>query len=211
MKRLLFLISMFLLNSIVSAQLVRGYGVKLGATIANQNWEYDNSLGVNFDPENRTGFNIGGFCEFLNFPLISLVTEINYVQKGMKEEIVFTSESSPESQGTVLWDTRIDYLNLSILNKIRINYIILNPYLIVGPKMDIELNQVRSKLNASVVEDEFNTIRFGLKLGIGTEINILPVTLLAEIIYDADFNELFENENLKVSSESFDIRVGVMF
>jgi opacity protein-like surface antigen len=211
MKRLLFFIVVVIFQSSVSAQLIRGYGLKLGSTISNQSWEYDQSVGASFDPDNRTGLNIGVFAEFLDIPLLSVVAEVNYVQKGMKDEVAITTAESPYPESFITWDTRIDYLNLTALAKLRLNYGVLSPYLVLGPKIDFELNQDRSIDGGSIVEDEFNTSRFGLKVGIGTEVNLLPITFLVEILYDVDFDELYKNENLKVSSNSFDIRVGIMF
>ncbi len=51
----------------------------------------------------------------------------------------------------------------------------------------------------------------GLKAGIGTEVNLIAFNLLAEFVYDADFKELFENDNLKINTNSYDLRVGILF
>ncbi|MBK7377910.1 MAG: hypothetical protein IPJ03_02720 [Ignavibacteriales bacterium] len=76
--------------------------------------------------------------------------------------------------------------------------------------MDFEFNKINSLGTVNDVEENFNKNRFGFKLGIGTEIKLLSLNLLAEILYNKDFNELFENENLKVNSNSFDLRVGII-
>ena len=211
MKRLLLALILFSFISTSQAQFVRGYGFKLGSTISNQDWEYVPSLNITLDSDNRIGLNIGFFAELLNNPILSIVTELNYVQKGMKIDLQKTTVSNPDGTGEFFtWDTRIDYINLSALGKIRLDLGIVSPYVIAGPKIDFEINKVFSLNEANIVEDNFNKNRIGFKVGIGAEIKLMSLNLLAEILYDADFNELYENENLKVNSNSIDFRVGLM-
>ena len=90
MKKVCVVLALIFVISSSQAQIIRGYGLKVGTTISNQDWEYLNSSGLSglsFDSDNRVGLNIGIFSEFLDLPFISIVTEVNYIQKGMKEEI----------------------------------------------------------------------------------------------------------------------------
>ncbi len=212
MKRFFWALILLSFISTSQAQLIRGYGIKLGTTISSQTWEYVPALNFTFEPDNRIGLNIGIFAELLNNPIISIVTELNYIQKGMKEEVPVTTASQPDGTGEfVTWDTRIDYINLSAFGKLRLNLGIVSPYLIAGPKIDFEINKEHSLDDTNIFENNFNKNRIGFKVGIGTEINLVSLNLLAEILYDADFNELYENEFLKVTSNSIDFRIGLMF
>ena len=211
MKRFFLALILVTFISTSQAQFVRGYGIKLGTTVSNQDWEYVPSLNVTLNPDNRLGLNIGFFAELLNNPILSIVTEVNYVQKGMKTDIEKTTVSNPDGTGEfITWDTRVDYINLSALGKIRVKLGIVSPYVIAGPKIDFEINKVFSLNEANSVEENFNKNRIGFKVGIGAEINLMSLNLIFEFLYDADFNELFENENLKVNSNSIDLRVGLM-
>ncbi len=214
MKKICFLVALIFIVSSSQAQIIRGYGLKVGTTISNQDWKYSNSSGFSgssFDTDSRVGLNIGLFSELLNVSLISIVTEVNYIQKGMKEEVPVTTVTQPDGTGEfVTWNTRVDYINISAFGKLRINAGLFSPYILIGPKMDFEINKTSSLGPTNVVEENFNKNRFGLKVGIGTEINLLSFNLLAEILYDVDFNELYENENLKVNSNSFDLRLGII-
>jgi opacity protein-like surface antigen len=209
---LIFAIIIFVSNS--QAQIIRGYGLKVGTTISNQNWKYSNFSGISglsFDSDNRTGLNIGVFTEFLNIPFISIVTEVNYLEKGMKKDIPVTSASQPDGTGEfITWDTKVSYINISALGKLRINTGLFTPYVLLGPKIDFEINKSNSLGSLNVVEENFNKNRFGLKVGIGTEVNLLTFSFLAEFVYDADFNELYKNQNLKINSNSFDLRIGII-
>lgn len=212
MKKFFLALIIFSFISTSQAQIVRGYGFKLGTTIANQDWKYISSLNITLNPDNRMGLNVGVFVELLNNPFLSIVTEVNYIQKGMKKDVEKTTVSNPDGTSEfITWDTRVDYINLSAFGKFRLNLGIVSPYVIAGPKIDFEINKVFSLNEANVVEKNFNKNRIGFRVGIGTEINLISLNLLAEILYDADFNELYENENLKVNSNSIDLRVGLMF
>ena len=176
MKRFFLALILVTFISTSQAQFVRGYGIKLGTTVSNQDWEYVPSLNVTLNPDNRLGLNIGFFAELLNNPILSIVTEVNYVQKGMKTDIEKTTVSNPDGTGEfITWDTRVDYINLSALGKIRVKLGIVSPYVIAGPKIDFEINKVFSLNEANSVEENFNKNRIGFKVGIGAEINLMSL------------------------------------
>ena len=212
MKKIYLILILFSVVSTSQAQLIRNYGLKIGATISNQEWNYS-TLPIDFDPDNRWGLNLGVFTEFLDIPYFSLVTELNYVQKGMiEEDIPVTTVTNPDGTGEyVTWDTRVDYLNLCALGKLRLDFSLFTPYLLIGPKVDFEINLINSLGLTNEVEDNYNKIIYGVKLGGGTEIKLTSFSILAEIIYDYNFNDLFENENLIVTASSVDFRLGIMF
>jgi hypothetical protein len=200
MKKLVTITLVLLFAGISQAQLLRGAGIKLGVTFASQNWDY---AVVNIDPDTRVGFNIGAFAEFFDIPVFSVVGEVNYVQKGLRN--LEASIFDEFLDGHV----RLDYLNFSVLGKARLHYVAVSPYIVAGPKLDIEIN--RNAIEESLILSNFNKERLGFKIGIGTEIHLLYASLLVEFIYDADFNELYSNNNLSIDSKSYDLRIGVMF
>ncbi len=210
MKRFFFSLILFTFIAATQAQIVRGYGVKLGTTIAHQDWKYIPALNVNFNPDNRKGLNIGIFAELLNNPNLSIIVELNYVQKGMKKELEQTFTIDPDGTGKfITWDTRIDYINFSTLGKFRLNFGSVSPYIIAGPKIDREINKVFSLAKANTIEENYEKNRIGFKVGAGTEINLTSFALLIELLYDSDFNELYKNENLKINTNSLDLRIGL--
>jgi opacity protein-like surface antigen len=193
------------------AQLIRGYGIKAGATLASEDWDYK-KLSIDFNPDSRWGLSLGIFSEFLNIPYFSVVTELNYVQKGMNIELQVSTISNPDGTGEYYtYDSRVDYLNLSALGKFRFDFTSFTPYVVIGPKVDFEINNVNSFGEANEVEEKFNEIMYGIKVGGGAEIKLSDFRLLAEIIYDYNFNDLYENEHLIVTASSVDFRIGIMF
>lgn len=193
------------------AQFLKGYGLKIGATLASEDWDYSR-LSTDFTPDKRWGLNLGVFSEFLDIPYANIVIELNYVQKGMKEEVPVTTTTNPDGTGEyITWDTRIDYLNLSALGKLKSKFGQFTPYIMIGPKVDFKLNVENSFGITNVVEDEFKTIMYGAKIGGGVEFKFSTFSLLAELLCDHNFNDLFENENLTVTASSIDFRLGVLF
>lgn len=204
MKKLFVCLIVFAITATaVNAQLVRGWGLKAGATFSKQEWDYTSSPG---DPEkyDGTGLNIGAFVELLNNPLLTIVTEANYVQKGAESNVTIPL---PGPDAEVKSDKRIDYINFAALAKVRINLGIIKPYVLAGPKIDFEIE----KTNSEPFQDNFQKGRWGFKVGVGSEVNILPINLFAEILYDADFNDLYNNQNLHINTSSVDLRVGILF
>lgn len=205
MKKSLMLLFVFIiLTSLNYAQFVRGFGIKVGTTISNQNWDYIASL-----PDadyNKTGFNAGVFAEFLNVPFISIVTELNYVQKGMNTDLYVSTATNPDGTGEKL-EGSFYYFNISALGKLRYNLGIISPYIAAGPKVDFELSR-------SSLLEKWNDVkknRIGAKIGIGSEVNLQVVNLLVEFMYDTDFTKLMDANGLKINTHSYDLRVGILF
>ncbi len=193
-------------------QFIKDYGVKAGGTISNQNWNYTLISPVRgFVPDNKLGLNMGVFAEFFNIPFFRLVTELNYVQKGIQKEIEQSFIENPDGNGKfILWKLGINYLNVSILAKPCLDLEIIKPYLLIGPRIDFELGKSIEYYESSFYND-FEKSRLGLKLGMGTEFKLVGIKLLAEFIYDMDFAELYKNENVKVTSSAFHFRIGIYF
>ena len=209
MKKIYLILILFSVVSTAQAQLVIGYGIKAGGTISIQEWEYDNWL-PELNPDNRWGFNVGVFSEFLYISYFSFVTELNYVQKGMKKDLPVTTVTNPDGTGEyITWDTRVDYLNFSAMGKLRLDFSLFTPYLLIGPKIDFEINQENSLGFSNIVEENFNDVMYGFKIGVGSEFKFDSFNLLAEILYDYNFNDLYKGEYLTVTSDSFDFRIGI--
>lgn len=79
-----------------------------------------------------------------------------------------------------------------------------------GPRLDVEIGKSTETDDASFY-DNFVKKRFGLKLGIGTEFIISEINFLTEFVMDFDLQELFKNENVDVTTKSFDFRLGIYF
>jgi hypothetical protein len=205
MKILFNILFVLFLSQNIEAQIISKYGLKSGLTITSLKWE--NNPYFKFD--NKNGFNLGIFAEFLNYSFFNIVAELNYTQKGFVLKTEITSNEHPEGTGEFqIHPSRTDYLNSTILGKIKFSQGDFRPYLIVGPKFDFE---IYNNDKIFIIQDDFAKFIPGLKVGLGTEFTISKLNFLTELLYDANFIDLYEENNLKITSSSIDIRVGIIF
>ena len=108
--KLLLIILLLLAINQTSAQALRNYGVKAAVTSSFQQID---PFYKDMPYKRYFGFNVGIFTEWFNHPFLSLLTQIEYRQVGMREPFVFTDDT-----GTVLrteyYDSRFDYLSLPL-------------------------------------------------------------------------------------------------
>ncbi len=214
MKRFIFFMFCFMIlfNSQSFGQIINGYGVKLGVTNAFQNWDYKVTNMNSFDSDKRWGINVGAFVELINSPFFSINTEINYNQKGMKEDVAITTASHPGGTGEYkTHNNRIDYLTFALLGKLSYKILLFKPYIFVGPRMDLQISKSISK-GWEDVFDKMKKSVYGISFGIGTEMmEILQIPLLVEFQYNYDFTDVYKNDNLVINNNSLDVKLGVKF
>lgn len=196
MKKIFVLIILLLFYSeSVNAQFIRGYGFKVGASLTKQTHQYQN-LGwfggerLTF-PKSLIGLNLGVFIEILDLPYLSFPIELNYIQRGWKEGNSYYAHT----------------LNITLLVKPRISVNEFNPYLLIGPQFDYVFDPT---FKFSQYQKDNYT---GLILGIGSEFNVWELKMLTELKYDFYFDALYENHflNLKVTTQTLSLRIGLMF
>jgi hypothetical protein len=191
----------------VHAQIIRGYGLKLGAVSASQTWDFD--FNVNLPVEARWGYDAGIFVEVLDMPYFSVLAEVHYIQKGFSVTLPITTPVFPEGTGQyATLRPRADYLSIPLLAKVRFETGLIDPCLYAGPRFDILIGSKAEGANA--VFDELKGTGTGAVVGAGVEIPTAFVpSLLAEIRYSTSFDDAFVNNHLTVKNHSFEILVGV--
>lgn len=205
MKRIIIAIGLvFFCFSGAHAQLLKGYGLKTGVVIANQDFEH--IYGFFDDTKNRAGLDFGVFIEWFSLPHLSALTEVHYTQKGMVEEVPRTDEFG-HSISPLKLDNRVDYLSIPVLAKVTFETRPVSPYLFVGPRLDIFLGY-ESELSGEVYDD-FKRTNMGGDLGIGVETSTEPLKMLLEFRYSPDLNNAYETDLLKVKNNSFEILFGL--
>lgn len=210
MKKL-FLLLFFVISSISFSQNISGYGVKVGLTSSKFRWDYTTQSGfssLSFESDRKPGINIGLFAEFFDFPYFSLSTELNYISKGFQKELIATSSECPCTGNKILWKVSLNYINFSLLAKPKIAIDIFTPYILLGPRVDIEVGKSAENDNPENYK-EYLKERLGLKLGFGTEVKLFGVNLLSEFIWNIDFKNIYSNEYVGVKTNSYDIRIGI--
>jgi Outer membrane protein beta-barrel domain len=207
-KLILFVVVIELfLSQINNAQILNSYGLKIAYTSANQRYDYTN-IG-NIGTKRRIGFNAAIFAEWFNLPFVSLVTQCEYAQRGVGIVSERTLASSPDIVETNTYYSRVDYLSIPVFAKITVPVGPINPYVLIGPRIDFLLGY-NSAFND--IYDHFSKTMTGASCGFGVNLKtLLPVTVLVEARYNADFKDSFSNQNLTVRNNSWDIWLGVAF
>lgn len=194
MKKLFVLIILFFTYpSLTDAQFIRGYGFKTGVSVTQQkhqwqNLEYLQAFKKSI-PSGLIGLNLCVFLEVLDLSYLSFPIEVNYIQKGWKEGDSYYSH----------------ILNIALLAKPRISLNGFKPYLLIGPQLDIVID--RSNEFPPYSKKNFS----GFILGIGNEVTVLNIKMLTELNYDFYFDALYDDFFLKVISQTFSFRIGLMF
>src|SRR5450759_2255703 len=150
-----------LLASSISAQVVRSYGLKVGAVQAEQHWEYTPQSGLsNSGISPIWGIDAGVFIELFNFPMFSFLTEINYIEKGrtltVLESIPANNEQGFIDLGLRDFKNRFIYISIPFLVKLRAENETVIPYFAAGIRFDHLVSYVSTN-----VSDQFHKNEIG--------------------------------------------------
>lgn len=216
MKRTLLIL--LLLAATASAGLsqpIKRYGAKLGVSSATWNWETDGLTVRGID--SRIGIDLGAYLEWLNTPVVSVVSELSFVQKGMKEDIPITTEQFPDGTGEfVKYNVRLDYLSFAILPKGRLETGVVEVYGIAGVRMDVLLSnsvtavgrepmRSQSEQAYQYLVDRFKSYQLGGTFGIGAQLNAwLPFSTGLEFRYSPNFHRAYSTGYWMITNRSFE-------
>ena len=191
-----------------SASPLSAVGAKLGMTAADQ--ELRQTIpGITLDFQRRAGLGAGVFGEWFRGTAFSLVTEVNYLQKGSADEQVWTDNDGTRL-GTLHLRSRVSYLSLPVLAKLRYEAGRFAPYALVGPRMDVHLSHETDALGA--VYDDLERTVFGIDFGIGTEYSLSQRwSVLLEGRYSHDLTDAFTSATAHMKNRSFQAQGGVVY
>ena len=203
---------MFVYFSQSNAQLLKSYGVKAAFTSASQSFTYQNPPFPGFGPDikRRTGFGIALYAEWFNLQVISIVSQIEYTQRGIGEEIAITGPNGPTIIRTEVRDKRLDYLSIPILAKTSVPFGNVTPYILIGPRIDFLLGYRDEFIVGNSIYQDFKKTMFGGTIGTGFALaDLLPTTISVEFRYNIDLGDSYDTSLLKVRNNAYDIWVGV--
>ncbi|RPI01357.1 MAG: PorT family protein [Calditrichaeota bacterium] len=211
-KIMITLALIFILRDPCNAQWIRAFGFKAGGIQASQTWEYSGWLsGMQIYDQARTGWSIGGYVEWLNTPLISVITEVQYLQKGAKEEINISTVENPEGSGeTMSLAPRLDYVSIPLLAKIRTKTSQATLYGLGGPTIDFLKSHNEQATGA--VFSEIKSPELGIAMGAGLDFPIISqCTLGAEFRYRSALQYAYSNSVLTVRNTAIEFLLTVGF
>jgi hypothetical protein len=215
---LLILLILFACASNGSSQIIRHYGGVIGVT--NSTWEWKVG-GTRLDQiESRLGANVGVFVEWLEVPTFSLLSEVRFVQKGVKDRIPITSQQFPEGTGEFMkGNIRTDYLSFGLFPKVRLETGIVEIYAMAGIRVDMASSNklhvegpVANRANVeqfyNSVLDKFRKTELGGLVGLGARFGgLIPIPLGLEFRYSPSFQESFSEPFSTIRSTSFEFIV----
>jgi hypothetical protein len=152
------------------------FGLRAGAGISNQHWEYKQEAVSYLSgwKENKTGWALNVFTVRKLNAFLSIRPEIGYLQKGFKDDIVFTTAGG-EVINTDNNTVRLHNLSFNLPVMYRPFKIPVNPYLFAGLRTDcllgyqdyeIEVQGKKFGLYGELLDDYRTFVLSGL-LGMG--------------------------------------------
>lgn len=214
------------------AQLLKSYGVKVGANWSTANIAFTEQA----SPPNweigtirRPGFNAAIFVEGLKFSAFSLVAQAEYAKRGFDEKrAVFVETEVPgvgriyAAVGGLYATTILNYVSIPVLIKWQSPVKTTKPYLLFGPKLDFLVNRKvgRFKKDPEVyfIEREdgyaerFADRKLGGTAGLGLTTNkVLSMPLSLEARYNFDFAYNLDEKLIRAKNNAFDVWLGITF
>lgn len=162
-------------------------------------------------PQRRIGFNVGLYAEWLGLPFFSLITQVEYDQRGYLETY-YVSLPLPAGFATKLASQRIDYLSVPILAKITFPIDGVQPYILAGPRVDVKLGYEKTYLGdwPTPPYSEFKSTDFGASIGAGLTLPNFPMLpILFEFRYNLDASSSYKTSFSTYRNNSCDIWIGV--
>ncbi len=210
-------ISFTLRNS--NAQLLK-FGIKGGMNLS------DISGLKPYETQMKTGLNVYIFADAAFFKILSISGEAGYSQKGFAT-LYSIYDQNGYTIGTGKTNAKLSYVDISILGKLRFPGGSVIPYILAGPSLGIKLNDEVSPFDANNLRSfihVFKSTSFGMKFGIGSELNIISkINFIAEARYNIDFSVSYEMPELvlgviswptssnDIKNKVFEFMIGVKF
>ena len=189
------------------AQPLKLWGFKFGISSASQQFQDVDT----YKPTVRqTGFDAAVFTEWPSSSLFSLVTQLEFIQRGT---VIDVSPLADFGNPISYTDdhNRLQYLSALILGKFSIARQSAIPYILIGPHADYLLGYASDYHLLDFTYSHFKKIIWGITAGVGCYSgSLLPVTLIGEIRYNFDILNSATLYN-KIRNESIDFWLGCAF
>jgi hypothetical protein len=196
--------------SVCAGQLYKGLGVKAGISSSNQDWNYSGNYN-DIEGTNFKGFYFGIFVEGLNYNFFSSILECSYVRKGFYTNFKpsFVSQDGEGYIETDFLNNKFDYISFTYFVKLRYENNIIVPYVLFGPRIDIQMNE---SIEFDLHSDQFKQTTWGFSLGGGLLYNkIENIELFIEVTGSPDISNLYKSELVEISKYSYEFKIGILF
>jgi hypothetical protein len=212
MKKFIFIFLIMVISySNLEAQLIRAYGITMGAASSTQSWEWNGTK--NDFTRFHWGGDLGLFVEWLNDSHFSLITEASYVQKGLKLEVTYPPYHyySLPLDTTITYAHKIDYLSFAAMLKYRTSIGVFSPYLVLGPRFDIQVYSKPGGFSDDVINN-LSKSDYGLNIGSGIECSTFSAFIVgAEFRYNLSLHNVLDNNGSTVKNSSMEFLLFISF
>ena len=188
----------------LNAQTLLTYGLKLGTSASNPVWKigshsYD---GV----ETKMGMDIGFFLDWSLTDKISMLTEIHYIQKGLRfYQPVINYDSYGFSVYVESIKPNVNYLSFPINIKYNMLSSEVIPYIIGGLRIDFMLSKSETN-NPRWLYNNVRHIDFGGDIGLGFQTkSFLGIGTGLEVKYSPSFIKVSSTSMAEITNRSFEI------
>lgn len=202
------------IHLISNAQFIDNYGIKIGAGLSNQYWEYE-AIASNLSgwEKNKIGFTGHIYVEKYFGNYISLRPAIGYIQKGFVDDIVLVSA---EEEDLSVFDNRVILhdLSLDVYFKITPFQNCIKPYLLLGLRGDFLLDYRSVIINYhgenqetdTALYDDFNKFTLSGLIGFGISYNDFSSI---EFEFNPAFSKNFDSGFLAIHDRFFSLTLGL--
>ena len=144
------------------------------------------------------GFNACAFAEFFSNDYLRWVTEIEYNNKGCHDK----------TYGD--YKNKLTYLCWNNYLKIRSEYYIGIPYLLLGPNLEYLLSE---NIQSPGVTSSFHLLYVSASFGAGWEFIVFSsLKPMAEIYYNPDIKiNAYKQNDLEIKNKAWELRVGLKY
>jgi hypothetical protein len=206
MKHVITLLSLLLIYNAAKSEgkLIGKHGVKLGLTLAAQSFSRGTSSYVT---GRRVGINAGYFVEWFDASMISVVTQLEYAQRGQRDVYVQTFEGR-----TWMTTSRLDDLSLPILAKLSTKEKVTSVYAVVGPRIDFLVGSQTDAEEFRPILNEFKKVILGASIGGGMEFNNVGFSqLFVEVRYNMDLQDSYRSNRYAIRNNAVDFWLGIVW
>jgi opacity protein-like surface antigen len=188
-------ISSFYLN----AQTIKNYGVKFGIAASNPMWEVGSRSmsGV----QTKYGIDFGIFADWALSNKLFITSELHFVQKGLKAEFGNADSISNSDYPS------ISYLSIPIALKYTLNDYEVEPYILIGPRIDFAISKKETNWSTYVYKNT-KDVDFGMNIGVGVQTKaLLGIGTGLEVRYCPSFTKVDSSIQGDIKNRTYEINL----
>lgn len=192
------------------AQASYTFGLKAGASVSNQTYKLT-PIDYTLDTEPVGGPALTLFVEAFRGAHFSFQSDVSYAVKGSSSNIESISVNHLDNDEITVNEgeqstSRFKYLSISLMARYRMGQGALQPYFLLGPRIDMLLDY--STDSEYPLDDQNGTIP-GLTFGTGLEYRLNKLAILSELQYQGDMIPVSGQDPLLINNHMISFTLGI--